>query len=61
VEHCLLPPKPESWGRWRRMSVYLQFFLYPLVGLVFSVFPALESQTRLLLGKYLEYRVTEKV
>jgi cellulose synthase/poly-beta-1,6-N-acetylglucosamine synthase-like glycosyltransferase len=61
VEHLLLPPKPESWGWWRRKLVYLQFFTYPIVGLVFSVLPALESHTRLLLGKYLEYRVTEKV
>jgi hypothetical protein len=28
--------------------------------LIFSVIPALESQTRLMLGFYLEYRVTEK-
>jgi cellulose synthase/poly-beta-1,6-N-acetylglucosamine synthase-like glycosyltransferase len=61
VEHRLLPSKPEHWSRWRRAAVYLQFFTYPVVGLVFSVIPALESHTRLLLGKYLEYRVTEKV
>ena len=33
---------------------------YPFVGLFFSVIPALESQTRLMFGFYLEYRVTEK-
>ena len=32
-----------------------------IVGLVMSVLPALEAHTRLLLGRYLEYRVTEKV
>jgi hypothetical protein len=31
------------------------------VGLILSAVPALEAHTRLLLGKYLEYRVTEKV
>jgi cellulose synthase/poly-beta-1,6-N-acetylglucosamine synthase-like glycosyltransferase len=61
IEHRMLPPKPESWGPWRRRLVYLQFATYPIVGLIFSVLPALESHTRLLLGKYLEYRVTEKV
>jgi hypothetical protein len=61
VEHRLLPPKPEHWSRWRRAVVYLQFFTYPVVGLVFSTIPALDAHTRLLLGKYLEYRVTEKV
>jgi cellulose synthase/poly-beta-1,6-N-acetylglucosamine synthase-like glycosyltransferase len=61
VEHRLLPPKPPGWGRWRRALVYAHFFTYPVVALVFSVIPALEAHTRLLLGKYLEYRVTEKV
>lgn len=61
IENRLLPPKPDSWGKWRKRAVNLQFVTYPVVGLVFSVIPALESHTRLLLGKYLEYRVTEKV
>jgi hypothetical protein len=34
--------------------------LIPVVGLVFSNLPALDAQTRLMAGKYLEYRVTEK-
>jgi hypothetical protein len=41
--------------------VYVQYFAYPVVGLVMSVLPALEAHTRLLFGRYLEYRVTEKV
>jgi hypothetical protein len=61
MEHMILPPKPDGWRRWRRSIVYLQSFSYPIVGLVLSVLPALEAHTRLLLGKYLEYRVTEKV
>lgn len=32
----------------------------PLFGIIFSVLPALESQTRLIFRRYLEYRVTEK-
>lgn len=40
---------------------YLQWFLLPISGLIFGSLPGLESQTRLMLGKYLEYRVTEKV
>jgi hypothetical protein len=35
--------------------------LYPVVGLLFSVLPALEAQSRLMVGMYLEYKVTEKV
>lgn len=40
---------------------YLQWIISPLSGFFFSFLPGLESQTRLMLGKYLEYRVTEKV
>jgi hypothetical protein len=61
LEHLMLPPKPESWGPVRGTLVYLQYLSYPVVGLMLSVLPALEAHTRLLLGKYLEYRVTEKV
>jgi len=61
LEHLLLPPKPASWGPIRRSLIYVQYLSYPIVGLMLSVLPALEAHTRLLLGKYLEYRVTEKV
>jgi hypothetical protein len=60
-EMSLLPPKPADWPRWKRVAIYGQYFLYPMVGLVLSVLPALEAHTRLLFGRYLEYRVTEKV
>jgi hypothetical protein len=60
LEALMLPPKPRSWGPVRRSLTYLQYFSYPVVGLMLSVLPALEAHTRLLLGKYLEYRVTEK-
>ena len=60
-ETQLLPPKPADWPRWKRVAIYGQYFLYPMVGLVLSVLPALEAHTRLLFGRYLEYRVTEKV
>jgi hypothetical protein len=60
-ETALLPPKPADWPAWKRLAIYGQYFLYPMVGLVLSVLPALEAHTRLLFGRYLEYRVTEKV
>jgi len=60
LEFRMLPPKPAEWPLWRRTIVHFQYFAYPVVGLVLSVLPALEAHTRLLLGRYLEYRVTEK-
>jgi hypothetical protein len=57
----ILPPKPADWPFWKKVGVHFQYLAYPIVGLVLSVLPALEAHTRLLLGRYLEYRVTEKV
>ena len=55
-------PKPSRNGRGgsRRSRAELQLFTYPVVGLALSVIPALEAQTRLMFGAYLEYQVTEK-
>ena len=60
VEEQIAPRRPATWGFLRRATTYLQWLLLPFVGLVFSNLPALDAQTRLMAGKYLEYRVTEK-
>ena len=39
---------------------YAQWFTLPVLGFLFTNLPALDAQTRLLAGRYLEYRVTEK-
>jgi len=59
-EILILPPKPAGWPLWKKVGVHLQYLAYPIVGLVLSVLPALEAHTRLLLGRYLEYKITEK-
>jgi cellulose synthase/poly-beta-1,6-N-acetylglucosamine synthase-like glycosyltransferase len=61
VERKINPPMPSQWGFLHQTWADLQLALYPIVGLLFSVLPALEAQTRLMLGMYLEYKVTEKV
>jgi len=40
---------------------WASFALLPVVGLVLCALPALDAHTRLLFGRRLEYRVTEKV
>jgi hypothetical protein len=60
LEEQIAPPRPVDWGIRQRAVSYLQWLALPLVGLVFSNLPALDAQTRLMAGKYLEYRVTEK-
>ena len=60
VEHRIVPPRPAEWGWLQRAASYIQWIGLPFVGILFSMVPALDAQTRLLTGRYLEYRVTEK-
>lgn len=57
----LLPPRPKIYSRWKSFSMILQWFLLPITLIVFGAFPAIDAQTRLLLGKHLGFWVTEKV
>ena len=41
--------------------LFIQWYLLPIISFLFSSLPALEAHTRILLGKKLEYKVTEKV
>ncbi len=55
------PPLPSHLPRWRAWITPFEFILMPVVGFFFSALPGLDAHTRLMLGKYLEYRITEKV
>ncbi len=61
VEERIAPPRPATWGVLRNVISRVQWLLLPVVGLIFSNLPALDAQTRLMTGRYLEYKVTEKV
>jgi cellulose synthase/poly-beta-1,6-N-acetylglucosamine synthase-like glycosyltransferase len=39
----------------------LEFAIMPVIGFFFSALPGIDAHTRLMLGKYIEYRVTEKI
>lgn len=41
--------------------LFVQWYLLPITSFIFSSLPALEAHTRMLLGKKLEYKVTEKM
>ena len=55
------PLRPEHFPKWRAWLTPLEFVMMPVVGFFFSALPGLDAHTRLMLGKYLEYRITEKV
>jgi hypothetical protein len=60
IEDQLAPPRPPEWGMVMRVVSWVQWICLPVVGVIFTNLPALDAQTRLLTGRYLEYRVTEK-
>lgn len=56
----LLPPRPEKFRHWHSLIMILQWLFVPVAIVVFGSFPGLDSQTRLLFGKYMGFWVTEK-
>lgn len=60
ISLLLLPPKPPGYRAHRRIGMIAQWALMPVTTILFSSMPAIEAQTRLAAGKYLEFRVTEK-
>jgi len=58
----LLPPNPKRRHHW--LFILREWILTPIIlpvtNLIFSSLPAIDSQTRLMFKKYLEFRVTVK-
>ncbi len=55
-----LPPRPPRVKRHRSIFMLLQWVLMPVTAIVFGSFAAIDAQTRLMIGKYLDFKVTEK-
>ena len=56
----LLPPRPPNYGKATFIILVLQWVVIPFTMIFFSAFPALEAQTRLMLGKYMGFWPTPK-
>lgn len=56
----LLPPRPDKYKFYHYFFMILQWVLFPICFIVFGAIPAIDAQTRLMLGKYLGFWVTEK-
>lgn len=56
----LVPRRPSDFGKFRSIALSLQWILVPATMIIFSSIPGLESQLRLLTGRYLGFWVTPK-
>jgi hypothetical protein len=60
ISLLLLPPRPVHFGRFRYLWMVLQWLLFPVNFILFGSVPALDSQTRLMMGRYMGFWVTPK-
>lgn len=56
----ILPPRPPNYGKFKYIPMILQWLLVPITLVIFGSMPAIEAQTRLMLGKRLGFWPTEK-
>lgn len=61
IDNVYKPKRPEGTSIWKAILMPFEFILMPVAGFFFSALPGLDAHTRLMLGKYIEYKVTEKV
>ncbi|HOW12908.1 MAG TPA: glycosyltransferase family 2 protein [Candidatus Pacearchaeota archaeon] len=61
LSFLLLPPKPPSFSKYKYIIWAFSWLLFPFIMVFFTSFPALDAQTRWLLGKYMGFWTTEKV
>lgn len=60
ISTLLLPPKPREVSAFKYLMIPLEWIVLPVSIIIFGSIPALESQTRLMFGKYLGFWVTPK-
>lgn len=61
VDSLNRPQRPNKYNPFSYIMQPLEFALLPVVGFFFGALPGIDAHTRLMLGKYIEYKVTEKV
>ena len=57
----LLPPRPASKPKHKYLIMIAQWVALPVTMILFGSFPAIDAQTRLMLGKYMGFQVTKKI
>ncbi|MDR3559742.1 MAG: glycosyltransferase family 2 protein [Candidatus Pacebacteria bacterium] len=62
LSFLLMPPKPAKYSKWRYTYMLLQWVLVPITAPLLGSLPSIDSQTRIMFGKYFgEFWVTDKM
>lgn len=60
LDILMRPPRPETFKKWHLPLLLVQYIFMPVTAFLFGALPGMDAHMRLLLGKRLEYKVTEK-
>ncbi len=60
ISLLLLPKRPKDVSRWKTFFMLIQWVLIPISAVFFGSIPAIDAQTRMMIGKPLGFWVTEK-
>ncbi|KKP30899.1 MAG: hypothetical protein UR20_C0048G0003 [Candidatus Woesebacteria bacterium GW2011_GWE2_31_6] len=61
IDYVYRPKRTQKVSISRIIISPFEFVLMPIAGFIFTALPGIDAHTRLMLGKYIEYKVTEKV
>jgi hypothetical protein len=60
LSRAILPPRPPQVSWTKHLVIAMEWVIAPLIILVLGSTPALDAQTRLLLGRHMQFFSTEK-
>lgn len=60
LSYCLLPKAPGPRSILKRIGLAFEWLMVPVISIALSAIPALDAQTRLMRGHYMEFWVTKK-